>query len=61
MDYAELKKKYSKIIELDEKRIGELETKKIYIEKELELLKQEVADLSGIMIKETFKGRYKCL
>jgi frataxin-like iron-binding protein CyaY len=62
MTQSELIEKYKKYIEEDKKRIGELEVQKMFVEKELELLKLEVDDLSKILINEQYKIRNKkCL
>lgn len=62
MKHSELIEKYKKFIKEDKKRIGELEIQKMFVDKELELLKAEVEDLSEILIKEQYKNRNKeCL
>lgn len=59
---SELIEKYKKFIKEDKKRIGELEIQKMFVDKELELLKAEVDDLSEILIREQYKSRNKgCL
>lgn len=62
MKHSELIEKYKKFIKEDKKRIGELEIQKMFVDKELELLKAEVDDLSEILIREQYKSRNKeCL
>lgn len=62
MEQSKLIEKYKKFIEEDKIRIGELEIQKMFVDKELELLKLEVADLSKILINEQYKSRNReCL
>ena len=62
MEQAKHIEKYKKYIEEYKIRIGELEIQKMFVDKELELLKLEVADLSKILIIEQYKSRNReCL
>lgn len=46
---------YKEIVDRDKKRIGELEVLRIFIDKELVLLKDEIEMLSGAIIKDEYK------
>lgn len=50
---------FKEIVEKDKKRIGELEVLKIFIEKELILLRNEIETLSEAIIKEDYKCNLK--